>query len=956
MSRWFSICVLLTALALMNCVALLAQQAVSGASLSGLVLDPGGKVVAHAKIAATEVATGQTHTTVTDARGSFRFPYLPVGSYQVRASAPDFAPAIQQIQLTIGSAFHVTLHLTLADTSTTVNVTSAAPLIEAGSSQIAGTVAAKEIRKLPFEGRNYLDLSLLMPGVSPANTGSRQMLAETSDVVGQGYSINGERNFSNSFIVDGLSANDNAAGVAGNVLSMDVVREFQVVTSGGQAEFGRSLGGYINIVTKSGSNHLHGSAYGFLRNQRWNAANALTGNTLPLTQGIYGASLSGPLQKNKSFLFGNFEEGRLNTDGVIAIAPGNAAQVNARLAATGYKAPMLATSGAATTLYPTTLHTDTVFLRADHSFSPTDQGRLRYSLYKLSSIHARGAGGLSAVSAGTSVFDTNNTISFGNIATFSPRTFNETRGQFVSDDLSAPPVDGVGPAVTIAGIASFGRSSASPTRRLNYLYELVDNLVMDRGAHSLKAGANFLLNDNRITFPMALRGSYTFSSLDNFLSGIYNQQGFRQNFGKPSVRQINPNLGLYFQDTWQAASSVTINAGIRYDTEYLKTIHTDMGDIAPRLGFAWAPFPASTVIRGGYGLYYGVVPLRPLANSLLSAGNTTNPAKAKLLGYTYSPGQTGAPAFPEIAAAPPANTPIDFSIMNRRIRSPYAQQANLAIEQRLTGSSTLSVSYQFARGMHLLGSVNTNIFPDGSHPNPLLGNVRSYNSLFDSCFNGLEVLFVQRASAWGSARLSYTYSKAIDDVGEFFYSSPVNNFDPKQDRGRSSDDHRHRLVLDGTLNSPTLSAAGWKRSLMRGWSLSGILEYDSAPPINIVTGTTSLQGTVLRPCIPGYSLEENGGVNPCTEAQPGAVIGRNTGVGFGYFDVDTRLARTFAVDRRVHLSIMVEAFNTFNHRNNMFPNATWGPGAYPANPAATFGQPTAVGDPRSLQLATRLNF
>src|SRR5882757_3412507 len=272
-----------------------------------------------------------------------------------------------------------------ASPETNVQVTGDAPIIEDNRSQVSQTVLQPEVANLPYEGRNYLDLALLLPGVSPTNTASTQTLAETSEVIGQGYSINSQRNFSNSFIVDGLSDNDDAAGVAGNVFSMDVIQQFQVVTSGGQAEFGRALGGYFNLITKSGTNQLHGTAYGFLRNQRLNADNALSGSKLPLTQGLYGASLSGPLKKNRTFVFGNFEEGRLNTAGIITVTPANAAAINARLIAVGYQAPLLPVASTPTTLYPTTLHTDTLFLRGDHRFSQSDQFSIRYSLYKLSS-------------------------------------------------------------------------------------------------------------------------------------------------------------------------------------------------------------------------------------------------------------------------------------------------------------------------------------------------------------------------------------------------------------------------------------------------------------------------------------------------------------------------------------------------------------------------------------------
>jgi hypothetical protein len=925
--------------------------------VTGRVLDPSGAVVSHSTVTATELATNQTSTTETDGRGRFRFPYLSVGTYRISTKAVGFAETARQVQLTVGAAFDLTLQVSMSQATANVQVTAEPPLIETDRSQIGETVSQTEAANLPFEGRNYLDLALLLPGVSPTNTASTQTLAETSEVVGQGYSVNSQRNFSNSFVVDGLSDNDDAAGVAGNVFGLDVVREFQVVTSGGQAEFGRALGGYFNIITNSGTNDLHGSAYGFLRNQRLNADNALSGSKLPLTQGQYGASLSGPLQRDRSFLFGNFEEQRLNTAGIITITPANAAQINTRLIVVGYQAPLLTVGTGPTTLYPTTLHTDTLFLRGDHQFSQKDQFNIRYSLYKLSSINARGVGGLAGVSNGTSVFDTNNTIAVSNVATLSPRTFNETRGQFIYDSLNAPPNDQIGPVVAISGVATFGRSTSSPTARLNYLYEVVDNLVMERGAHTFKTGVDFVYNDDTITYPQSIRGSYAFSSLANFLSGTYNSQGYTQNFGIPTVQQNNPNIGLYAQDEWKLSRSFTLNAGLRYDLEFLHTINTAFDNVSPRVGFAWSPFAnRGTVVRGSYGLYYDRIPLRPLANALLSAHNTIDPDQAALLSYTFSPGQAGAPTFPSVATTPPAGAVENYSLMNPNIHTPYSQQASLGIEQQISAKGTLGISYQRLRGLHLIGSLNTNINIDGTRPDPTRGNIKPYSSVFDSYYDGLEVSFQERPVPWGSVRVSYTWSKAIDDISEFFFSAPINNYYPGQDRSRSDDDQRNRIVFNASLTSSTKPATGWVEHLTYGWRLGGILQYYSPPPFNIVTGANTKQATSQRPCAPGYSLTANGGLNPCTEALPGAVIGRNAGVGFDFFSLNARLSRTFALTERIKLEGIAEAFNSLNHRNDMIPNATWGTGAYPNAPNVTFGQATAVGDPRSVQLAARVSF
>ena len=179
-----------------------AQQALTSASVTGRVLDPSGATMPHTTVIATALATNQVFTTSTDSLGRFRFPYLAVGQYRVQAQAANFSPASRQIQLTVGAAFNLDLALSLASAHATMQVTETAPVIEQDRSEIAETISQSEVMTLPYEGRNYLDLALLAPGVSPTNTASTQTLAETSSVVGQGYSVNSQRNFSNSFVVD----------------------------------------------------------------------------------------------------------------------------------------------------------------------------------------------------------------------------------------------------------------------------------------------------------------------------------------------------------------------------------------------------------------------------------------------------------------------------------------------------------------------------------------------------------------------------------------------------------------------------------------------------------------------------------------------------------------------------------------------------------------------------------
>lgn len=930
-----------------------AQDTLTTASVTGRVLDPTGAAIPDVLVQVREESTNQKRTLHTDGLGRFRAQFLPVGTYEFIAEPAGFNLARREMQLTIGAAFDITLQTTIGNASTTVDVSSHTPLIEENRSQISETVQQTEIDELPYSGRNYLDLALLAPGVSPTNTNSVQTFAETAPLVGQGYSVNSQRNFSNSFVVDGLSANDDAAGLGGNSYSLDVVREFQVVTSGGQAEFGRALGGYFNIVTRSGTNNVHGTAYGFLRNQRLNAKNALSGGTLPMTQGQFGASLSGPLRRNRSFLFGNYEARRLNTAGVITINPVQAAQINARLNAIAFSGPRLTVGTGPATLYPTTVHTDNGFLRVDHRISDADQFSARYSYYGLDSTNARGAGSLADVSFGTAVRDTNHTVAISNVATLSPRTFNETRGQFTYDDLQAPPNTENSPAVSISGVATFGRFSSSPTARVNHLYEVVDNVVVQRGAHTIKAGADFLHNRDAITSPQTFRGSYTFASLAAFNSGTYNNGGYTQTFGNPTVEQSNPNIGIYAQDEWKIGPSFTLNAGIRYDLQFLKTISTDRNNVSPRLGFAWSPFAKKqTVVRGSYGLFYDRIPLRALANALLSANNTTDPSQGRLLSYTFSPTTPGAPVFPNTASAPPAGAVLNYAVMSRNVQNAYSQQASLGVEQQMFHNATLGVSYQHVRGLHLLSSYNTNINPDGTRPDSTRGNIKPYDSRFDSYYDGLAVSYVQRPLRWASARVSYTWSKAINNVGEFFFSSPINNFDFRVDRARSDDDQRHRVVFDATISSPSTPAHSTMALVTHGWRLGGILQYYSRLPFNITTGANTLQQTTARPCMPSFF-----GTTACAQAARGTVIARNSGNGFDFFNTNLRLSRTFPLTERLRLEGIAEAFNALNHRNDAIPNGTFGTGRFDLAPSnASFGQATAVNDARSIQLAARITF
>ncbi len=906
-----------------------AQQAITGATVSGQVDDQSGAAIHSASVLATNTATNQRWKTSAD-NGRFRFALLPPGSYEILVVAESFAPARQRLTLAAGQAFDIHLRLLPAAGAETVTVAADAALIETARTQASEQVNIHEIQSLPLNGRNYLDLALLVPGVSRTNTGGNQRFAETSAVPGTGISISSQRNLNNSFLVDGLSANDDAAELAGTFFSQEVIREFQVVTAGGIAEFGRASGGVVNITTKNGTNQLHGDVYGFLRSQRLDASNPLSRTKLPLTQAQYGTSLGMPLVKDKTFLFANFEQMRQNSTGVITISPANASAINNRLLAVGYNGPPISTGE-----FPTALDTSNLFLRMDHAVTRADQLTLRCSFYDVESTNARNIGGLNAVSRGAGLTNIDHTVAINNVWTISPWWLQETRVQFTRSRLSAPGNDLTGPAVNISGVASFGTATFSPTGRNINLFEFATSFSHQAGRHSLKAGVDLLHDGVRIDFPGAIQGVYSFSSMANFLNGNY--INFQQAFGEPTTRQSNPNLGLFLQGEIHLRSNLVWNAGIRYDLQFLPgPIATDVNNVSPRAGIAWDPWnDGKTVVRASYGLCYDRIPLRAVANALQRDGFQYRVA-------LLSPTAAGAPVFPNVLADFPAGSLTGVTTMGPHIRSSYSQQANLQIERELFAGMSANLGYTHLRGTGLIMSRNvnvpttrdTNVFNLG-RPDPTIANNSQFQSIGDSWYDGMAFSLSRRPGKFGSVRVSYTYSKALDTSGNFFFSTPQDNFNIAGERGRSDNDQRHRLAVSGSIDSGR-GGSGWLAVLERGWSLSYVYAYTSALPFNIQTGS-----------------DINGDTN--SNDRP-AGVGRNTGEGFDFHSLDLRLARSLRLGERVQLAPSVDAFNVLNHRNNLAPNNVFGNGVYPGSPRPGFGSPTAVTDPRQVQLGLRLEF
>jgi hypothetical protein len=909
----------------------LAQQHLTSATLAGRIEDSNGAVVIGATVIATNLGTNQRIATTSDHEGRYRFPCLCTGAYDLTVDAQGFSTIKRQLTLTVGQSLDIPVTLEVAGVCAQVNIGDTdTPILETVRSQITETIKPREINELPLNGRNYLDLALLVPGVSTPNTGSNQRFAETSAVPGQGISIGGQRNLYNSFILDGVSANDDAADLTGTYYSEEVIDQFQVVTSGGIAEFGRASGGVVNILTRSGANDWRGTLYGFGRNQRFDARNPLAPSKDLLTQAQYGATFSGPLRHDRTFFFTNFEQTLRNYSAVITIASNAVTTINKRLRAVNYPGPFISTG-----IVPASFDTTNFFTRVDHKPNERNQLSARYSLYHISAVNSRTVGGLNGVSRGSGISNIDQTVQVNNITMLGNETLSEARFQFTSSRLDAPINDTVGPAVGISGVANFGTATFSPLSRDINLLELVENVATQRDDHSLKTGVDFLHNRLQIHFPGAIQGVYNFSSLNSFLNGNY--VSYQQAFGVPSQSQSNPNIGGFIQDEWRVRPSVTINAGLRYDVQFLPDpIETDTDNFAPRFGIVYVRPDRKTVVRAGFGIYYDRIPLRATSNALQRDGT-------KYMVAQLSPGQPGAPLFPNVLAVQPDSlaTKPNITRIDPNIEASYSQQANFQIEREILGNGVLSVGYLRLRARHLILSRNVNVptvpalagVPNLGRPDPNWGNIARFESSGNSYYDGMVVSFNQRAVRWASMRVSYTLSKTIDEAGNFFFSNVQNNFNIRDDRGLSDNDQRHRLVISGTLEVPRREKANGFQNLIRGFQLGYIFTYASRLPFNVLLGSDR-------------NFDTNNNDRPIG-------VGRNTGRGFDFASLDLRLSRRIHLSERVDLQLLAEGFNVLNRANFGVPNNTFGSGL---NPLPTFGQPTAAFDPRQFQLGLKVTF
>lgn len=811
-------------------------QSAGVAGISGVVRDASGAVVPGAKVTVSSATQGNLRALVTNNDGVFTAPALPPGpGYSVAVTAAGFAPyEAKGLVLQVGQNLDLQVSLAVGQTSTQVEVTGVAPLIEDTKSDISGVVNSRAIEDLPINGRRVDSFVLLQPGVS--NDGTYGLLSFRG-VAGQ-----------NSFLVDGTDTteqfyNENAGRTRiTSQISQDAVQEFQVVSSNYSAEYGRAMGGVVNTVTRSGSNQLHGTAFWFYRSTGFDARDPFAAFNPSEKRNQAGGTVGGAIKKDKLFYFLDTEVTRRNypmLDSInsVAVNPVTQTWIGCGVASGTTPAATPAQCAAINSLLPRffgsiprTLHQELYFGRLDYHANDKNTFSASFNfLHDLSPNGIQSAATSTTGGALTGNGDDAVTVRNGRaVWTFVPTSTFVNEFHFgLATDRQADTFDnaelgqGVGYLQVSVNSQSIGPASYLPRiepseRRLQYQ----DNATWTKGTHTIKFGVDIANTFDYVYYISSAFGGYTYQTVNQFAldfsgntTGAKDWQKYTQAFGNPAINYTINDIGFYLQDQWRVTSRLTVQYGARYEYAQLPqpkvcnqnfpltcSLHSSPTNLAPRLGVSYR-LNDKTVLQGGYGMFYARFQGGTIDN-LFTTGNGSYQTTVSLA--STQPAQLAAgPVFPNALAAAPSNasvSAISIQEMSPNIKTPYAEQGNIGIQRELTRDLALNVSYLWARGVQLYGvrdlnlpSATTNFTytianasgtPVGSYTTPVYIGTRPNSSVgaiyydengVNSYYNGLAVQLVKRFSHGLQANASYTWSHEIDD-GQSYGESTNNLF------------------------------------------------------------------------------------------------------------------------------------------------------------------------------------
>ena len=730
------------------------------ATILGVVKDATGAVVPGAKLVARHLETGQARTTTSAADGSYRFPALPVGGYEVRAEQPGFQSGVRTgLTLTVAQEAVVNFILEVGAVTQTVAVTAEAPLVNTTSGSLGALVSEQTVANLPLNGRNYADLTLMQPGINQYRNYNVTPTA-SAGYNGVLFSSNGAGFRSNSYLLDGASMvnvwGNSSASTTNATLGVEGIREYRVITNSFSAEYGMTMGSQMIIVSKSGTNGFHGSAFEYLRNSALDARNFFDYKTpasqrrLPaFTRNNFGGSLGGPIKKDKTFFFGVYEtiQQRLGVTTLSnVIASGCHGAAGATI--TNTTCPQLGTVASATiapqmapllALYPNPNLANSQFtfpfsepeadhygqVRVDHTLSTADSFFGRYTIQDSSTTLPVNYPQFKVIEGSRGQYST---LSETHI--FSPVLLNTARfsysrsplGEQSPSRLAGPqysfvPGQEIG-QLNIGGVSAFGGSSLTPLLFQLNLFTWSDDLFYTRGRHSLKFGALFNRYQQFYNSGNATRGSITFGNIASFLQA----QPTTFNLTLPGsilyrVYHFNA-MGFYVQDDLRVLSNLTLNLGLRYEpTNQIQEVsgrgssvrdiqhdaaptlgpepwkNPSLRNFSPRFGFAWdVKGDGKTAVRGGFGLLYDVASW----GATLATDSAAFPPFSSQVTF-QNPGIITIPL-----TIPRTPSAIAFKIPDYHMQQPHMLQYNLTLERQLPFSIALSLGYAGSRGINIV--------------------------------------------------------------------------------------------------------------------------------------------------------------------------------------------------------------------------------------------------------------
>jgi hypothetical protein len=901
----------------------------STGTIQGNVADPSTAPIPNASVTVHDENTGQERASTTDANGFYFVPSLPVGTWRVEVKANGMAStAATHLVLSVGSTVVQNFALSVASTSSVVEIQSTAPLIETSSSSVGAVVNETTVQEIPLNGRHFVDLALLTPGtVTPPANGSL-----TAPLRGQGsFSFNsaGAREDSVNFMINGINLSDPAQNQITFQPTINTVDEFKIDNQTFSAEYGRNSGSIVNIATRSGVNRWHGEGYEFVRNNDLDArnfsnpTNTGSGSTLtpnlqsPFKRNQFGADGGGAIKKDKTFVYLSYEGLRQRQAVPLSTTTLTAVQVAQAQASSD---PIIKSL---LPFIPAANSGPDQFVGSEVAPVNIDQGTANISHILSQSNRVSGYYAIQKDQRNEPATTDNNTFPGGGDQrngqrqlltltdswVFSPTLVNEARAGFnrihiifnpdntlsaaafgINSGVSAP----IGlPQITVAGTFEFGGISGFPQGRGDNTAVVSDTLSWVHGNHTIKMGGEFRrANGDSFTYTP---GTFSFASVTTFLADQAN--GFTANTSNRSSRIYDNALGLFVTDSWKVKPTLTVQLGIRYDwyatpteaenrfvvydpaTNSLQRVGQGSGpslaynqsakNFEPRVGIAYDPFhTGKTVIRAGYAI------MTDQPNFGLVTGLASNPPFAFPISYaptTALPFVTLGNAF---SAAGGSVAPVSVA---HSYKDAYVNEFNLNIQQQFAGDFAVMAGYFGSKGTDLNIMRNYNQLVNGARPIPALsasspidpglplGNILVYESVGNSNYNGLWVTAKKSIAKGLQFDAAYAWSHSIDDNSRNQQGLVIQDSNNvRGDRGNSDFDVRQRIVVHGVYALPF---AG--NRLKEGWEISLIEQTQTGSPLTFKTSSTTFTGSAnLRPNVVGVPVT---GFTPATNGSASSV-------------------------------------------------------------------------------------